>query len=101
MSEFTHFSPREPQCITVKANEQTLVVRRTTDKIYTVLYLTNNGDTPVYLGFTGTREEDGNAKEFHGITIFPKSTFVFDDPVPTGCSIWATASSDVQLGVQQ
>lgn len=101
MSEFTHFSPRTPQSVTVKAGVQTLVAVRSTDRNYTVLYITNNGDSPVYLGFTSPGADTGNAAINSGITVFPKSTFVFDDPVPTGCSVWATAEADVIIGVQQ
>lgn len=102
MSEFTHFSPRAPESVTVKEDTQTLVARRSSDYNYTVLYITNNGDVPVYLGFTGSKAEKGNAKPNYGITVFPKSVMVFDDPVPTGCAIWATCESgSAVLGIQQ
>lgn len=102
MSEFTHFSPRAPRSVTVAADSQTMVSKRTSDHVYTVMYITNNSDVPVYLGFTGPNDPNGNAAAKAGITVFPKSTFVFDDPVPTGCTVWATCESgEAILGIQE
>jgi hypothetical protein len=62
MSEFTHFSPRAPRSVTVVADSQTMVSKRTSDHVYTVMYITNNSDVPVYLGFRGPNDPNGNAK---------------------------------------
>ena len=102
MSGFTNFSPKAPESFTVKANAQTLITRRTSEGVHTVLCISNNSDVPVYLGFTAPKAEQGNAKVNHGITVFPKSVLMFDDPVPNGCAIWATcASGEAIIGVQQ
>lgn len=102
MSEFTHFAPRAPKGVVVEANKQTLLSSRPSSGMYNVLYITNNSEVPVFLGFTSTREDKGNAQVNAGITVFPKSTFVFDDPVPTGCSIWATcATGTANVGIQE
>ena len=102
MSEFTHFSPRDPESFTVSEGRQTCIARRFSSYNYTVLYVSNNGDVPVYLGFGAPGAEKGNAKPKYGITVFPKSVMVFDDPVPTGCSIWATCETgSAVVGVQQ
>lgn len=102
MSEFTHFSPRDPESFVVSEGKQTLIATRSSEFNYTVLYVSNNGDNPVYLGFTGPKSETGNAAVNKGITVFPKSVMIFDDPVPTGCKVWATCETgSVVLGVQQ
>ena len=102
MSEFTHFSPRGPVSVTVKSGEQVLLSKRESSGLFNVLYITNNSDVPVFLGFTGTKDTKGNATVNAGITVFPKSTFVFDDPVPTGCSVWATCESgEAIVGIQE
>ena len=103
MSEFTKFSPRNPEKFTVKGGQQTLISSRPSSYMYTVLYVTNNSDVPVYIGFTDDKTSNGNATVMAGITIFPKSTFVFDDPVPGGCNVWATCEkgSEAIIGVQQ
>lgn len=98
-----YFSPRAPESFKVLGDSQICISRRTSDKMYTVLYITNNSDNNVYLGFTGPNDTKGNAKPNHGITVFPKSTFVFDDPVPSVCAVWATCDSgkEANIGVQQ
>jgi hypothetical protein len=102
MSEFTHFAPRKPESFTVKAGSQTLLSKRESSGLFNVLYITNNSDVPVFLGFTETKDTKGNAAVNAGITVFPKSTFVFDDPVPSGCSVWATCESgEAIVGVQE
>lgn len=100
MSEY--FSPRHPKSYTVKADEQVLIATRPSSMMCSAMYITNNSDVPVYLGFTGINDTEGNAKVNHGITIFPKSTVEFSDPIIAGCSVWATCESGTAiLGVQE
>lgn len=97
-----YFSPRSPESFAVSKGSQVCISRRSSDGMYTAIYITNNSESSnVYLGFTGPKDEKGNASVNHGITVFPKSTFVFDDPVPLGCAIWATSDGDAVIGVQQ
>ena len=98
-----YFTPRAPQSFTIVGGTQVCISQRTSDRLYIVLYITNNSNVPVYLGFTGPKDTVGNAAVNHGITVFPESTFVFDDPVPLGCSIWATCKDGdtAIVGVQQ
>lgn len=98
-----YFSPMPPESFEIVGGSQVLLSQRTSDKPYTVLYITNNSTVPVYIGFTGPKDTVGNAKVNHGITVFPESTFVFDDPVPLGCAIWATCKDGdtAIIGVQQ
>lgn len=98
-----YFSPKYPRSVEVKGGTQTVLSVRNSSTLNNALYITNNGDVPVYLGFTGTNTLEGNAKINHGITVFPKSVFVFDDPIPSGCIVWATCEegSTVTVGVQE
>ena len=102
MADFTKFAPRSPESFKVSAGKQTKIAMRTSDRVCAAMYITNNSDTPVYLGFTSPSDKNGNAAVGYGITIFPKSVMVFDDPVPAGCAIWATCESGTAVvGVQQ
>lgn len=103
MSEFTHFAPRKPEGFTVVGGQQTKLADRPSSVMCASMYITNNSDVPVYLGFTSVSAITGNAQPNYGITVFPKSVFVFDDPIPTGCAIWATCDegSEALVGVQQ
>ena len=98
-----YFSPRAPESIPVKGGEQALVSRRRSDTMYTALYITNNSDNNVYLGFTGSNADTGNASPNHGITIFPKTVMEFTDPIILGCAVWATCDDgkEAVIGVQQ
>lgn len=99
-----YFSPRAPESITVEGEKQSLVSRRITAGMYTVLYISNNSTTDnVYLGFTGPNDATGNAKPKCGITIFPGTTVEFTDPTIQGCAVWATCDTGktVTIGVQQ
>ena len=102
MSDFTYFSCRAPESVVV-TDIPVLLATRTSSELYTVLYISNNSDNPIYLGFTGPRAEVGNAEPGHGITVFPKTVMAFDDPVPNGCRIWAVCDSGKTaiVGVQQ
>ena len=102
MSDFTKFAPRNPESFTVSEGKQTRIAIRSSDRVCAAMYITNNSDTPVYLGFTAPGDTKGNAAVGYGITVFPKSVMVFDDPVPAGCSIWATCEAGTAVvGVQQ
>ena len=98
-----YFSPKYPKSVKVTGGEQVALSVRNSSTINNPLYITNNGDAPVYLGFTDTNTLDGNAKPDHGITVFPQSVFIFDDPIPSGCTVWATCKegSTVTVGVQE
>lgn len=98
-----YFSPKYPKSVEVIGGKQSILSIRTSSTLNNPLYITNNGDVPVYLGFTDTRTVDGNAKPNHGITVFPKSVFVFDDPIPSCCSVWATCEegSTAVIGIQE
>lgn len=98
-----YFSPKYPRSVEVIGGKQAILSIRNSSTLNNALYITNNGDVPVYLGFTGINALEGNAKPNHGITVFPKSVFVFDDPIPNGCTVWATCGegSTVIVGVQE
>ena len=98
-----YYSPREPESFTITGGSQVCISRRPSSVLYTALYVTNNGDNNVYLGFTGPADSTGNAKPNHGITVFPKSTVSFEDPILLGCAVWATCDDGKEaiIGVQQ
>ena len=101
MSEY--FSPRPPESFDVKGGEQVMISKRTTSSVYTALYISNNSDNNVYLGFTGPSDTEGNAKPNHGITLFPRTLIEFTDAIISGCTIWATCDEgkEAVIGVQQ
>ena len=98
-----HFSPKEPRSYTVTGTEQVMISRRRSVTLNGALYISNNGDAPVYLGFTSPDAVAGNAKPKYGITVFPHTIHAFEDPIPNCCAVWAICDEGktTVIGVQE
>ena len=97
------FSPKAPRSYTISGLVQVMISRRNSSSLNGALYISNNGDSPVYLGFTAPGDTVGNAKPNHGITVFPHTVCAFEDPTPNCCAIWAVcdANKTSVIGVQE